>query len=129
MKKIAGSLRLELAQFRELEAFSQFGSDLDKATQFQLNRGRRLVETLKQGQFQPLTVEHQVLAIHAATGGRLDDLPTTSIESYERQLHERFDAEHGDLLAELREAGEISDELKEKLDAALDAFGESFNAV
>jgi F-type H+-transporting ATPase subunit alpha len=129
MKKIAGSLRLELAQFRELEAFSQFGSDLDKATQFQLKRGRRLVEILKQDQFQPLAVEYQVLIIHAATTGRLDDMPSASVESYERQLHTLFETQHTDLMAELRDTGKLSDELKEKIDAALDAFGESFNAV
>ena len=129
MKKISGSLRLELAQFRELEAFSQFGSDLDQATQFQLKRGRRLVEVLKQGQFQPVAVEYQILIIYAATTGRLDDMPSASVESYERQLHTHFDAAHGDLMSELRETGAFSDELKEKLDAALDSFGESFNAV
>ncbi len=129
MKKIAGSLRLELAQFRELEAFSQFGSDLDKATQFQLKRGRRLVEILKQDQFQPLPVEYQVLIVHAATTGRLDDMPSASVESYERQLHTLFETEHRDLMAELRDTGKLSDELKEKIDAVLDAFGESFNAV
>jgi F-type H+-transporting ATPase subunit alpha len=74
-------------------------------------------------------VEYQVLIIHAATTGRLDDMPSASVESYERQLHTLFETEHHDLMAELRDTGKLSDELKEKIDAVLDAFGESFNAV
>src|SRR5206468_2167015 len=88
MKKVAGRLRLDLAQFRELAAFSQFGSDLDKATQDQLTRGERMVELLKQGQYEPLPVERQVAIIYAGTQGYLDDLPTTDIRDCETGLYE-----------------------------------------
>ena len=115
MKKIAGTLRLELAQFRELEAFAQFGSDLDKSTQAQLNRGRRLVEILKQGQFAPLTVELQVLSILAGTQGILDPLEIQHVRPWEEEMHRTFQNEHPEVLAEIREKKEISDELRETI--------------
>ncbi|MBE9527979.1 MAG: F0F1 ATP synthase subunit alpha [Proteobacteria bacterium] len=119
MKKIAGTLRLELAQYRELAAFAQFGSDLDAATQQQIARGARLVEILKQGQYQPLPVEKQVLSIYAATNGHIDDYPVASVEKYEAELHSFFDSKHAGLLTEIREKKNIDDALKAKIDAAL----------
>jgi F-type H+-transporting ATPase subunit alpha len=115
MKKIAGTLRLELAQFRELEAFSQFGSDLDKSTQAQLNRGRRLVEILKQGQFQPLSVELQVLSILAGTQGVLDPIETAHVRTYEAEMHRSFQNEHPEVLEEIRTKKEISSELQQTI--------------
>ena len=115
MKKIAGTLRLELAQFRELEAFAQFGSDLDKSTQAQLARGRRLVEVLKQGQYQPLPVELQILSILAGTKGILDKLETDHVRDYEQEMHRTFQNEHPEVLSEIREKKEISEELEEKI--------------
>jgi F-type H+/Na+-transporting ATPase subunit alpha len=129
MKKVAGTLRIDLAQFRELEAFAQFGSDLDKATQHQLNRGQRLVEILKQPQFQPLTVDKQILIIHTATAGYLDKIPVSAIGQFEQELYSHFETEHRAVLDELAEKGEMSDELKGKIDAALGAFCESFEAA
>lgn len=126
MRKIAGTLRLELAQYRELEAFSQFGSDLDKATQFQLNRGARLVETLKQPQYEPLAVEQQVLIVYCATSGYLDEIPADSIVEFEQALYAHIDTNHSELMDELREKLEMSDDLKAKIDSALKAFSESY---
>src|SRR3982750_3726584 len=98
MRQVAGSLKLELAQFRELAAFSQFGSDLDKATQAQLNRGQRLVELLKQGQFSPLPFSKQILIIFAGTGGFLDDLPINQVRDFEKELYKYVDATNPGLL-------------------------------
>ncbi|HUF78338.1 MAG TPA: F0F1 ATP synthase subunit alpha [Thermoanaerobaculia bacterium] len=119
MKKIAGTLRLELAQFRELEAFAQFGSDLDKSTQAQLARGRRLVEILKQGQFQPLPVELQVLSILAGTQGILDPLEIDHVRPYEEEMHRFFQNEHPGVLTEIREKKEIPGELEATILAAM----------
>ncbi len=127
MKKVAGSLRLDLAQYRELEAFAQFGSDLDKATQAQLARGARLVEVLKQGQYAPIPVEKQVLIIYAVTQGHLDVLPVTSAARYEQELYDHFDSKHRDLLDTLLETGKMDDELKAKIDSALKEFTENFS--
>jgi F-type H+-transporting ATPase subunit alpha len=98
MRNVAGSLRLDLAQFRELAAFAQFGSDLDQATQRQLAKGERLTEVLKQPQYEPLAVEKQVLMIFAANNGYLNEIPTASVLRYERELYEAFEARHADLL-------------------------------
>jgi len=127
MKSVAGGLRLELAQYRELEAFAQFGSDLDKATQAQLNRGARLVETLKQPQYSPLPVEKQILIIYAATHGLLDQVPVSAVAPYEHELYMHFDTDHRDLLDEIVSSGVLSDELKEKLNTALASFTEQFH--
>jgi F-type H+/Na+-transporting ATPase subunit alpha len=126
MKKVAGSLRLDLAQYRELEAFAQFGSDLDKATQAQLNRGARLVEVLKQGEYSPISVEKQVIIIYAATEGRLDRVAVGDIVEYEQELYNYFDTRKKDLLDALRSKGEMDDGLKSKIDAALEEFTEQF---
>jgi F-type H+/Na+-transporting ATPase subunit alpha len=126
MKKVAGPLRLELAQYREMAAFAQFGSDLDAATKKQLDRGQRLVEVMKQGQFVPQPVEKQVAIIYAATNGSLDPLPVAALQRYERELHAFLDAKHADLLKLLREKKELTDDVKAKLDAALADFGKLF---
>ncbi|NND70600.1 MAG: F0F1 ATP synthase subunit alpha [Rhodothermales bacterium] len=111
MKKVAGTLRLDLAQFRELEAFSKFGSDLDAATQRQLRRGERLVEILKQGQYAPVSVEDQVAVIYAATNGYIDSVPVERIEEFEKEFLERMHLKHGALLKDLSTSGTMSDEL------------------
>jgi F-type H+-transporting ATPase subunit alpha len=126
MKKIAGPLRLELAQYREMAAFAQFGSDLDAATKKQLDRGQRLVEVMKQGQFVPQPVEKQVGILYAATNGSLDPLPVAALQRYERELHAFLDAKHANLLKLLREKKELTDDVKAKLDAALADFGKLF---
>jgi F-type H+-transporting ATPase subunit alpha len=126
MKKVAGPLRLELAQFREMAAFAQFGSDLDAATKRQLDRGQRLVEVMKQGQFAPIPVEKQVVIIYAATNGYLDALPADAALRFERELNAFIDAKHTDLLTAIREKKELTDDIKAKLDAALKGFGQIF---
>ena len=126
MKKVAGRLRLDLAQYRELAAFAQFGSDLDKATQAQLTRGERMVELLKQGQFEPLPVERQVAIIYAGTQGHLDDLPTSDIRSFEDGLYAYLDKKYADLMHDLRAKFELTDALEAKLKAGIVAFKESF---
>jgi len=128
MKKVAGTLRLELAQYRELEAFAQFGSDLDKATRDRLSRGERLVEILKQPQYEPLAVEKQVLIIHTATNGYLDDIPVHAIERFSRELYEHFDKKHSELLPEIAKTGEMNDDLKGKINAAIEDFSKEFQA-
>ena len=105
MKKVAGKLRLELAQYRELAAFAQFGSDLDKATQQQLARGARMTELLKQGQYAPLPVERQVLILFAVTNGFTDALPIESLGRYERELYAFIDARQPAVWTELKEKG------------------------
>ncbi len=126
MRQIAGSLRLDLAQYRELAAFAQFGSDLDKSTQAQLNRGRRLVEILKQPQYRPLTVEKQVAIIYAATKGFLDEVPVESVGKYEEELYRFLESRHPAVLSGIAEKKILDDELKGALEAALKAFGQQF---
>ncbi|RME59449.1 MAG: F0F1 ATP synthase subunit alpha [Candidatus Dadabacteria bacterium] len=128
MKKVAGKLRLELAAYRELEAFAQFGSDLDAATQAQLARGARLVEILKQKQYQPMPVELQVLSIFAVSQGFADTLEVSQIGAFEQRLHEHFKAAHQDLLNEIVEKKDISDELSKKLSSAIEEFVKEFAA-
>ena len=129
MRQVAGSLRMDLAQFRELEAFAQFGSDLDKATQNQLNRGQRLVELLKQPQYQPMTAEKQVTALYAGTRGFLDKYDVAAIGDYEKQLFEFIESKYSDILNEIKEKKEISDELDEKINKALTEFDSVFQPV
>ena len=127
MKKVAGTLRLELAQFRELEAFAQLGTDLDDITQAALDRGYLLVELLKQGQYQPVAVEDQVISIFAATRGMMDGLPIADVSAFERQLLEEIHDAHPELVEEIRTTGALSDELDEKLTAACKSFREHFD--
>jgi F-type H+-transporting ATPase subunit alpha len=122
MRKVAGSLRLDMAQFRELEAFAQFGSDLDKATQRQLNRGRRLVEILKQPQYQPMAAEKQVMILFAGTYGYLDEWPVESVKIYETQMLGFMEKKYADLMEEIKEKNLISDDLEERLRKAFDEF-------
>jgi F-type H+-transporting ATPase subunit alpha len=129
MRQVAGSLRLDLAQYRELAAFAQFGSDLDQGTQRQLNRGRRLTEILKQPQYQPLPVEKQVAIVYAATNGYLDSVPVEKLRQYEDDLYRVLEARHGALLASIREEKTLSDDIKKNLNAVLDDFGKRFAAV
>ena len=122
MKKIAGSLRLDLAQFRELAAFAQFGSDLDKATQRQLTRGERMVEILKQGQYVPMPLEKQVAIIFAGTRGYLDDVPLDQVAKWEEDFHVYMSEKHTDVLQAIRQSGIIDDKSEEHLTAACEEF-------
>jgi F-type H+-transporting ATPase subunit alpha len=109
-----------------MAAFAQFGSDLDKATQMQLSRGERLVEILKQGQYVPLTVEKQALVIYAATNGYVDNYPVEALGKYEEELYHFMDNRYADLMAALGEKKEITEEIKPRLDEALEAFKSEF---
>lgn len=122
MKQVAGSLRLDLAQFRELEAFAQFGSDLDKVTQAQLARGTRLVEILKQPQYEPMPVEKQVAVIFAATNGYVDQYDLRVLSEYERQYLNHLETSHPDVLKEIKEKKVISADLESKMKKILDDF-------
>ena len=126
MKKVAGRLRLDLAQFRELEAFAQFGSELDPATQQALGRGERMVATLNQPQYQPWPFEEQVVAIYAGNGGYLDQVPVGQVPRFQEELRETLRAE-GSVYAAIRESGDLGDDTVAKLDAALKSFVEGFN--
>ena len=126
MKKVAGTLRLDLASYRELEAFTQFGSDLDAATQAKLNRGRRTVEVLKQKLHDPLPVEKQVVILYALTHGVLDSIPVNSILDFEAQLFEYLETNHSDLFATIRDTKDLPD--TEKLDGAIQEFKDIFDA-
>jgi len=126
MKQVAGTLRLELAQFREMAAFAQFASDLDEATQQQLSRGERLVEVLKQGQYVPWPVEEQVVVIFAGTHGFLDPLPAEAIGRYQQELISWLRAERPAVLSGIVEKGKIDDQLDKQIDDALKAFAEIF---
>jgi len=128
MKKVAGRLRIELAQYRELEAFAKFGSDLDKATLAQLRRGSRLVELLKQNQFTPMPVEKQVVGIFAGTNGYLDEIPLQHVQRFERELLERMDLKHADVLQEIAATQDLSDTLTAALHGILKEFTTSFQA-
>ena len=128
MRQVAGRLRLDLAQYRDLAAFAQFASDLDKATQDQLNRGRRLMEILKQPQYQPLSVEKQVLIVYAGTNGHLDKFDVSEVLAYETELFRFIEARRAGILVALREKKVMSDELKAEIESALKEFGEQFKA-
>ena len=126
MRQIAGSLRLELAQFRELAAFAQFGSDLDRVSLQQLNRGRHLVEVLKQGQYQPLPIEKQVVIIFAGTNAYLDDLPLDQVRKFEESLYRHMENAHAKLLGAIRQKKVLDDELRSGLHAAIKEAKERF---
>jgi F-type H+-transporting ATPase subunit alpha len=128
MKKVAGSLRLDLAQFRELEAFAQFGSDLDAATQRQLARGQRTVEILKQPQYQPMPVENQIAVIYAVTNGLLDEIPVNKIREWEIGFQEHMRAQGADVLHTIRDGKVLSDEVKSGLEAAIEEYNKVFAA-
>jgi F-type H+-transporting ATPase subunit alpha len=126
MNRVAGRLRLDLAQYRELEAFAQFGSELDAATQQTLARGERLVATLNQPQYQPWPVEEQVVAIYAGVNGYLDKIPVSQVPRFHEELREHLRTE-GSILASIRESGDLADETAEKLKAELERFFHGFN--
>ncbi len=126
MRSVAGTLRLDLAQYRELAAFSQFGSDLDKVTQAQLNRGKRLVEILKQGQYQPMRVGLQVVSVFAGTQGFLDNLAVEAVRPFEAALHQSLIDEHADLIERLEKATKFDDALAGDLKKAIAGFKEQY---
>ena len=129
MRQVAGSLRLDMAQYRDLAAFAQFGSDqLDKATQAQLARGQRLTEILKQDQYSPLPVEKQVLILYVATSGSSDSVPVNEVRRFERELLEFVDANHSSILKTIREKKALDDSIKAEIKKAVDAFKERFTA-
>ena len=128
MKKVAGPLKLDLAQYRALAAFAQFASDLDKATRDQLTRGEKLSEIVKQPQYQPLPVEKQVAILYVATTGKLDDVPTPRVREFESQFYRFLETEHPQILTELASGKGLTDELAKSLDEATDAFRQSFLA-
>lgn len=129
MKQVAGSLKLDLAQYRELAAFTQFGSDLDEATLKQLNRGEKMVELLKQGQYQPVSVANQVVIVWAGTGGHLDDVPTVDIGRFQDEFLAYCDKNFPDIEVTLNSEKNISDETKQKLISAVTKFKEQFTAT
>jgi len=126
MKQVAGTLRLELAQYREMAAFAQFGSDLDQATQRQLNRGARLVELLKQGQYEPLAVERQILILYAGTNGFVDELPLAVLKRYEQELYSFIESKHPDIFADILKKRELDGDLRAKITKALGEFKGAF---
>ena len=126
MNKVAGRLRLDLSQYRELEAFAQFGSELDEATRATLNRGEKLVSTLNQPQYQPWPVEEQVVAIYAGVNGYLDDIPTTEVVRFQEELRE-YVRSSSDIYEQVSKTGELPDELEEKLKAEIEKFKQGFN--
>jgi F-type H+-transporting ATPase subunit alpha len=126
MRQVAGTMRLDLAQYREMAAFAQFGSDLDKATQAQLAKGERLVEILKQGQYQPLPVEKQIAVIYSANKGYLDDVPVSECQRFEQELYRHLDDRHPGALSAIREKKTLDADLEGKLKIALDEFKGAF---
>jgi len=128
MKKVAGTLRLDLAQYRELEAFAKFGSDLDKATLAQLTRGERMVEILKQNQYVPMTIERQIAIIFAASKGHLDDIEIEKVSEFESNLFDYLEANASDQLSSIKESGDLSDDTSKSLDKLISDFKNSFAA-
>ncbi|HEV2006877.1 MAG TPA: F0F1 ATP synthase subunit alpha, partial [Candidatus Limnocylindrales bacterium] len=128
MKKVAGPLKLDLAQYRALAAFAQFASDLDKATRDQLTRGEKLSEIIKQPQYQPLPVEKQTAILYAATKGQVDDVPTPRVKEFEIQFYRFLETERPDILKDLAKSGALSDEIATALDEAITEFRKSFLA-
>lgn len=128
MKQVAGTLRLDLAQYRELAAFAQFGSDLDKATQAKLNRGARMVELLKQDQYQPLPVEEQVSSLYAGTRGYMDEVPLEAVRKFEAEFLDFMRNAKADILTDIREKQALDDDLENRLKAAIEEFQKGFSA-
>lgn len=128
MKQVAGTLRLDLAQYRELAAFAQFGSDLDKATLAQLNRGQRMVELLKQDQYKPMPVEQQILVIFAGTNGYVDDVPVSAVRRFEQELLRFVTSKYADLLKDIATRKQLDEDLRARCKAAIEEFKKGFNA-
>ena len=127
MKKVAGTLKLDLAQYRELAAFAQFGSDLDKTTQARLTRGERTVEILKQGQYEQMPVEKQVVSIYTVIKGFVDDIPVTDVRRFEKEMLAYFDNYHSEIFTTIRETKDLSSDTEEKLKKAIEEFKKSFS--
>lgn len=127
MKKVAGTLKLELAQYRELAAFAQFGSELDKDTRARLNKGQRIMEILKQPQYSPMKVEHQVVMLYAVINKYLDDIPLEKIDQFEKEFLNFVDNNYPEIVKSIKETNDLNDETEEKLKKALDEFKESFS--
>jgi F-type H+-transporting ATPase subunit alpha len=128
MRQVAGTLRLDLAQYRELAAFAQFGSDLDKSTQQQLNRGARLVEILKQPQYEPLPVERQVAIIFAGTNGYMDNIALADVRAFETELYRFIESRHPRVFGDIADKKQLDDQLKNALNAAVAEFAKDFSA-
>jgi F-type H+-transporting ATPase subunit alpha len=126
MKDVAGTLRLDLNQYRELESFAQFGSDLDRATQQTLNRGERLTAILKQGERDPMPVEEQVVVLYAASNGYLDEIDPDTVTDWESQFRDYMRDSHGEVLDSIRDEQKLSDENEEKLEEAIENFNENY---
>jgi F-type H+-transporting ATPase subunit alpha len=129
MKKIAGTLRIDLAQYRELEAFAKFGSDLDKATLQQLRRGERLVQILKQKQYVPMDIEKQVLIVYTATKGYLDEIPVSHLAKYEAEFLSEMENMHKDILDDLKAKKELTDDITSRLNKVIEEFTERFKST
>ena len=129
MRQVAGKLRLDLAQYRELAAFAQFGSDLDRATQMQLARGQRMVEILKQGQYEPVPVDKQVAIVFAGTQGLLDDVPVDAVRDFETFFYGWLERKHAQVFSEIRDKKELSDALRETLTEAVNDAKAEFMAA
>ena len=126
MKKVAGKLKLDLAQFRELEAFAQFGSDLDEKTRQQIERGRRTIEILKQGQYEPMAVEHQVAILYALANNHVDDVAVENVREWEADFHKYLDTQAKDVVTMIAEKKELSDEVVAGLEKAIKEFKEVY---
>jgi len=122
MKKVAGSLKLDLAQYRELEAFAKFGSDLDQSTLRTLNKGARLVELLKQGQYAPILIERQIISIYLGTKGYMDSVPVSDVKRFEKEALEFFEVKHKDIFDTIKKEKDISKQLEEKIKNAANDF-------
>ena len=129
MKKVAGKMRLELAQFRELEAFAQFGSDLDEKTRAQIERGRRSVEVLKQGQYEPMAVENQVAILYALVNGFIDDVEVSEVRNWEKDFHKYLGSQAKETIALIAEKKELSDEVVASLEKAIKEFKEVYQTA
>jgi F-type H+-transporting ATPase subunit alpha len=127
MKKVAGKLKLSLAQFRELEAFAQFGSDLDEATRNQLELGRRLTELLKQSQYQPVVMEKQVVSLYAVNNGYMDDVAVEKVRDFEQKLIEYLETQDKGILEAIRDTKELTEDIEAKLKTALERFKQSYS--
>jgi F-type H+-transporting ATPase subunit alpha len=128
MRQVAGKLRLDMAQFREVAAFAQFGSDLDKATQAQLNRGQRLQEILKQPQYKPMSLELQVISLFAGTNGFADGVPATGVKAWQAAMLRSFETSHAEVLADIAGKKQITAETEATIRQALDAFNRTWQA-
>jgi F-type H+-transporting ATPase subunit alpha len=128
MKRVAGRLKLEFSQFRELAAFAQFGSDLDASTQRQLGRGQRIQEILKQPQYRPMSLDHQVFSLFAVTNGYVDKVPVEQVKKWETDLHAYMDANHAEIGQNIMRSGNLPDESVDSLRLALDDFNKSWSA-